>query len=71
MLSACASNPAAPLIPPMIPPPPARCLVLCPPMPQTAPDPLTTAQDLQDWGSDCRERQRQCLDWAKDRRSPP
>lgn len=65
-LSACASMSAAPPTSPTIQtPPPARCLVLCPAMPATPPDPLETAQQLQDWGSDCRERQRQCRDWAR------
>lgn len=65
--SACSSLAALPTLPPIAASVPARCMVLCPEMPATDPDPLTTAKDLQDWGSDCRARQRACRDWANSR----
>lgn len=67
-MSAACSNLAALPTPPLESPPPARCLVLCPEMPATDPDPLQAVTDLQDWGSDCRVRQRECRDWAAARK---
>lgn len=68
MLSSACSNLAGPQsLPPIESKPSALCLVLCPQMPPTDPDPLQTVKDLQDWGSDCRSRQRECRDWASSR----
>lgn len=62
--SACSNLAELPTLEPIQIPPPSRCLVLCPEMPPTDADALTTATTLQDWGSDCRSRQKECRDWA-------
>lgn len=65
--TACLSTAAKPSSPPIAPPAPTRCLILCPEPPPTARDPNQTIKDLQDWGSDCRLRQMECRRWALDR----
>lgn len=65
--SACSNTAALPSSTPIVPPAPTRCLILCPEPPPTHRDPNQSVKDLQDWGSDCRQRQMECRRWAIDR----
>lgn len=45
-------------------PAPPLCRVLCQPMPEIQPSARHTVRSLMAWGSDCRDRQAECIGWV-------
>lgn len=59
------STPAQPLLTRLKEEPSTFCKVVCPEQQPLPPNPVAAIRQLQDWGTDCRWRQIECLSWVK------